>query len=738
MNPRLQLFLLMCLLPLMGLSQAFTGKVVDRETNVSIPFAEVFFAELQTGTTTNIDGVFVLDDLLKNRIQVQISFMGYKTIHEEINLKNIHEKVFYLEPSHIDLEEVVFSVPGGKLQGENVVNIERKSISEINQSSVTLAEAISNIPGVEQNTTGTGIGKPVIRGLLGNRIVTYAQGIRVENQQWGDEHGLGVADIGIESVEVIKGPSSLLYGSDALGGVLYFVEDRYSQHNILEGNFGTRFLTNSLGTFNDMGFKLHKNGFKMNVFGGYTSNADYKIPDGERVFNSRFNEKSFKTAIGYNTPNWVSNTYYSYLQNDFGIPEDANYTSSTKRSVDLPFQKISNHAISFDNTYYFSESHINLVLGYSENNRQEFEDDPNESALDMQLNSLTYNFKWYSAQIGEHLSLIAGTQGMHQTNENFGTEMLIPDATTIDFGLFSIANYDIQNVRLQVGLRGDRRQIDTRAHTTEEAGFPPLSKSYGNLNYSAGGVFTGTRTIFRINLSSGFRAPSTSELLSNGIHEGTQRYEIGNPNLKSENATQFDFSIDYNTEHISFSVDPFINFIDNYIFLSPKDSLIDEVPVYAYMQTKSVLYGGEAGFHLHPHNLHWLHIESNLSTVIAEDVDGNPLPLIPATRINSILKVELSQKGRVQIKDMFLQHIYKFDQNRTGEFETPTPSYNLLNLGTNINIITNGQPIQFSAGINNLLNIQYIDHLSRLKSMDIPNPGVNFYFGIKFGFKTAI
>jgi iron complex outermembrane receptor protein len=238
MSVRLLGIILFSLIFIASSAQHFKGKVMDMETNEPIPFADVFFVELQTGTSTDINGEFLLDDLLSNKLNVQISFLGYKSTIEQIDLTIIHEKVFYLEPSHIDLEEVVFSVPGGKLQGENVVSIERKSLSELEHSSVSLTEAISNIPGVEQNTTGTGIGKPVIRGLSGNRIVTYAQGIRIENQQWGAEHGLGVADLGVESVEVIKGPASLLYGSDAIGGVLYFVDERYAQvYCSPKGNF---------------------------------------------------------------------------------------------------------------------------------------------------------------------------------------------------------------------------------------------------------------------------------------------------------------------------------------------------------------------------------------------------------------------------------------------------------------------------------------------------------------------
>lgn len=327
---------------------------------------------------------------------------------------------------------------------------------------------------------------------------------------------------------------------------------------------------------------------------------------------------------------------------------------------------------------------------------------------------------------------------MHQTNTNFGEEVLIPDATTNDFGVFGIVDYAIGDFQVQLGLRGDQRRIRTEEYIEDDAVFPTLNKTFGNGNYSIGGVYNKERMDFRLNVASGFRAPNTSELLSNGVHEGTQHYEIGNADLKSENATQVDFTFDYHAEHVSFSINPFFNYINNYIFLAPVDSIIDGFPVYVYSQTKARLYGGETGVHYHPHNLHWLHIEGDISTVFAEDNHGNPLPLIPATRFNGMLKAQFSKTGSVKIKDVFLQYVYKFAQNRISEFETKTPGYSLVHIGTNIDILTKGRPIQISTGIKNLLNTKYVDHLSRFKTMDIPDPGINFYFGIKVGFVSKI
>ncbi|MBL4861629.1 MAG: TonB-dependent receptor, partial [Crocinitomicaceae bacterium] len=359
--------------------QEFTGTVKDELTNETIAFAKVYFSDMNSGTITDENGVFYLSNYPNKKTSIQISYLGYKTKTLEINFSEIKEMTFFLEISHLTLQEVVVSVPGGKLQNENIVSVDRKKIEELKETSpLTLSEAISTIPGVEQRTTGAGIGKPIIRGLSGNRIVTYAQGMRIENQQWGDEHGLGIGDVGIESVEVIKGPASLLYGSDALGGVLYFVDERYAKQNYIEGFIQTNFQSNTLGTLNNLGLKIHKNKLKWNLFGTYISNADYQIPNGERVYNTRFEEKNFKTSFGYSKKNWISNLRYSFLQDRFGITEeDSIYSSSKERVSTLPFQTIDNHNLSWDNTIFTRDSKLNMVLGYTGNRRKEFEDDAN-------------------------------------------------------------------------------------------------------------------------------------------------------------------------------------------------------------------------------------------------------------------------------------------------------------------------------------------------------------------------
>ena len=726
-------------LQLIAFSQSFNAKVVDSQTKEAIAFANIYFVDLKTGTTTNEQGIFKVENYSQTNIHVQIQVIGYKTIDETFSLNDSEMKIFYLEESHYDIQEVVISVASNNLQRENITNVSSKNLNEIQQeSSLTLSETISNIPGVEQNSTGAGIGKPIIRGLSGNRIVTYAQGARVENQQWGDEHGLGIGAVGIEKIEVIKGPASLLYGSDALGGVLYFVAERYAQKNTIESFVASKFLSNSLSTINHAGFKIHKGKFKMNLFGTYSSHADYQTPNFKRVYNTRFDEQNVKASFGFNTKNWIANVRYSFLRNKFGIVEDATYITINERNFVLPFQAIDDHSVSFDNTFFTGNSKIKLILGYTNNYRKEFEDDEIEHALGLKLNTFTYNLKWHSPKYKDKFSLIVGSQGMMQSNLNDGEEILIPDANVSDVGAFAIANLDLDKLKLQAGFRTDFRFINTQEMITDESLFPAFNNFYNGYTYSAGAVYELGKTNFRLNFSSGFRAPNTSELLSDGVHEGTNRYEKGNIYLTKENANQIDFSVDYKGKHLSILINPFYNSISNYIYISPTDSAIDGNPVFEYLQKDVSLFGGELSLHYHPHSVHWLHLESNVSTVFGQDKNGVPLPLIPQTKINSIASAEINHKGKFLLKKVFLQHIYKFQQNRTGLFETTTEAYNLLNLGLDFEVPLKKNSIKINTGVKNLLNTNYTDHLSRFKSLDISNQGINFYLGIKVNLQTKI
>ncbi len=704
-------------------------RVQDESTKQPLENCTVYFPELHTGTTTNAKGECALQEIVTHTMIAQFSLVGYSAKQVTISNKDTLLTVL-LEQNHMQIREVVVSVPKGKLQAQNIVLIDKKDIKTLHANApASLAEALTSIAGVEQQATGVAIGKPVIRGVTGNRIVTYAQDIRQENQQWGDEHGLGVGDLGIEGVEIIKGPSSLLYGSDALGGVIYFVEERYAKNNSIDCYLQSNFQSNNNCYATTAAYKINKNKVKVNVFGNYITAIDYKMPNSNRATNTRYSEYNFKTALGYAATHWTTNIRYSYIKNNFGITQNNITTESKERNIALPFQQIGNHSVSMRTSYYTKKSNIQTTIGYTSNDRKEFEDKMDTAALAMKLHTLSYDVKWNADIVQQKATLIIGIQGMQQSNKNIGEEVLIPDAQIFDAGLFTLVNTKLKNITLQGGLRMDYRKINTHALVKDtNVIFTELKKEYTNPNFSIGASYTKNKITVRANLSNGFRSPNTSELSSNGKHEGTNRYEIGNSNMKTENAMQLDASVDYTTEHLRCTVNPFLNRINNYIFLQATNAFINNTPVYTFNQKDAWLYGAEAGIHYHPHSIHWLHLETNVSSVVAKDIYGKSLPLIPAMRFNTTIKAELA----TIVKEIFVNHIYKLAQYNVGPFETTTPSYQIVNVGAAMEIKTKQKPIELSFTIKNIFNQKYIDHLSRFKNIGLYNQGINAIVAVKY------
>ena len=709
------------------------GKVTDLNNNPIIG-ADIYVPNLHIGTTTDENGSYILKNLPNGSIKVVFAFLGFKSVVKPIQFdKKEIELNVSLEESVFNMDEVIVSTPFNKLQSENVMKVEHKTIQQLRrQGAATLIEGISNIAGVSQVSTGNSIGKPVIRGLSGNRVLIYSQGVRLENQQFGDEHGLGLNDAGVESVEVIKGPASLLYGSDALGGVLYFNPERFANNNSVESNIRQKYFTNSNGTSSTFNFKVSAEQVKFLAIASYDSHIDYKIPNGDRVTNTRFDEYDIKTGLQYNDDQFSSTLRYNYNLLNLGINEGEVGENSTHRNPDSPKQRVHNHILSLHNHMFFKNSSLDADIGYLFNDRSEFEDS-NYASLRMLLQTFNYNIKYNLPKL-HNIETIIGVQGMHQTNTNKGDEILIPDATTNDIGVFGTMNYEWKKNIIQAGIRFDNRSINTESYgAVVNIDFvDPIDISFKSYTASAGYKTDITENIIlRINLATGFRAPNLAELTSKGVHEGTNRFEIGNSNLKNEQNYQFDIAFEYKNDHIELFANGFYNTIHNYIFISPNGEVIDNNDVFVYIQDNANLYGGEMGFHIHPHPLDWLHFESSFEMVIGKQ-DSNFLPLIPANQLNNTLRSEFNIKDWLHNGYSSLKLESVFDQNNVSDFETTTSGYNLLNFSLGGDIKLNNIKFAVNFNLNNIFDTAYISHLSRLKTEGIQNIGRTIIIGLDF------
>ena len=711
-----------------------SGKITDSKEQPIIGVS-VYVPELHKGTTTDKNGNYSFSNLPNGTLKMTFIYVGFETKIITLNLQQKETTLnIALGEALFQMDEVIVSTAFNKLQSQNVMKVEHESIKSLQQKgTATLIEGLATIPGVSQISTGVSIGKPVIRGLSANRVLVYSQGVRLENQQFGDEHGLGLNDAGIESVEVIKGPASLLYGSDALGGVLYFNPEKFAEANTFKVNFNQKLFSNTLGSNSSLGIKTSTENWKFLARGSFNTHSDYKIADGDRVTNTRYNESDFKTGLGYSNSKFSSVFRYNFNKLDLGIPENGIEEQTTSKSTTFPKQGVFNNLLSLNTIFFFKNSKLDVDLGYIANDRSEFEDS-DVAILHFKLKTFNYDAKYHLPKLGKVESIV-GIQGMNQTNRNSGEEYLIPDASTNDFGVFGTAIYEINSNIFQAGLRFDTRNIVTteNGNIGEEGYFKAIERTFKSYNASLGYKTNFTEDLsLRLNLASGFRAPNLAELTSNGVHEGTNRYEVGNSDLKTEQNVQTDLNLEYKNSHFEFFVNGFYNHINNYIYTSPAGIVIDNNDVFDYIQDNAKLYGGEIGLHFHPHPLDWLHFETSFETVTGKKQNGDYLPLIPANNWNNTIRTEFKIKNCIEEGFATFNVSSTFNQNNVSGFETKSNGYTLINFGIGGKVKLGKTAFDINLNANNILDKSYIAHLSRLKTDGIPNIGRNIVFGLNF------
>ena len=629
-------------------------------------------------------------------------------------------------------------------------------------SSTNVIDAIAHQPGMSQLTTGSGISKPIIRGLGYNRVVVMSEGVRQEGQQWGDEHGVEVDGGAVHSVEILKGPASLMYGSDAMAGVVILHSQPIQPEGGLSGNVSTEYQTNN-GLFSySLNMAGNRKGFVWDArFSDKMAHA-YKNKYDGYVPGSQFRERAGRLMLGLQKP-WghsrLTGTVYHLTPSivegerdeDTGELEHADGWTGHQYSKSLPFQQVKHYKVVWDNSLNLKSGYLKAIVGYQQNRRQEFEESADEYELYFKLHTLTYDVRYLTHE-WEGWKLSAGVGGMWQQSQNLGEEYLIPDYRLFDIGLYATVSKTIDRWTLNGGIRYDHRRLHGDA--LEEDGawrFTDFSRHFNGVTGSVGAVWNMNHHLnLRLNVARGFRTPNMSELASNGVHEGSLRYELGNQQLKAEYSLQADLGVDFTSHYVSAQLALFANRIDNYIFIKGEKQTVNDggydYPLYAYTQGDARLLGFEAGVDFHP--IHSLHFGNTFSYVNARQLhqpdDTRYLPFTPAPRWTSELKWELAhhehttvghhheQDHRHFTSQIALNNIYiaaglecylrQGNIYRADNTETATPSYTLVNLSAGTDILWRHKKVAaFYILANNLLNRAYQSHLSRLKYTDVNN-----------------
>ena len=643
---------------------------------------------------------------------------------------------------HIELKQVVVTGPTGAVKMQDMSMpagiVDRNSLRMT--PATNIVDAVAKLPGVSQVSTGSGISKPVIRGLGYNRVVVVADGVRQEGQQWGDEHGVEIDGNAVSSVEVLKGPASLLYGSDALAGVLKLNTDPVVPLGKMRLNVNTEYHTNSGLVNYSFNYGGNKQGLAWNIRYGDKFAHAYKTPGDGYVPNTQFRERALSGMLGINKEWGHTRLVGSYFHLTPSIAEgerdpltgelEQPYADAKTYHHGLPYQQVYHYKAVLDNAFYLGDGRLNAVLAYQQNRRQEFEE-PDEYGLYLKLHTVNYNVHYVTRRLGEDWRITSGVSGMWQRSLNEGDEFLIPDYSLFDFGAFVTTTANVGSWALNGGLRFDNRHLDSRELMDDGAlRFQAFKRNFNGFTASVGAVWHATEHLdLRVNAARGFRAPNISELASNGVHEGSLRYEVGNHELKPEFSLQFDLGAELTTSWLDAQLSLFSNRIDNYIFIHRTGMVIDdEFMTYRYDSGDAQLLGGEVALDIHP--WHFLHLGSSFALVNAVQLhqpeESKYLPFTPAPRWQSDIKWEILHDGRV-LNNAFvsLGVDYNFKQDhyyRADDTETATPAYCLLNAAIGTDIMIKGQRVAcLSIMGTNLTNKAYQSHLSRLKYADV-NP----------------
>ncbi len=735
-----------------------SGTVKEAQDGTTIVGANIFVMELERGTISNAKGFFELLDLPQSDLTIQVSFIGYQTQYFKWKASSGETQLeINLNQEVIRHEEIVVSAGFSDTQHKNAITvdfIDRENM--VSMAAPSVNQLLADLPGVDVASSSGAVSQPVIRGLSGTNILVLNNGIRLENYQFSRNHPFIIDEFGVERIEVIKGPASLLYGSDAVGGVINVIKELPAPNNSMNADFSSRYYSNTNGSNTTLGVRQSGKTFQWGLRGIIRAHHDYKDGNNNTVPNSRYTNKAFKTFAGLNLKKGSTKLYYDYSKDDIGMTVEglSNSMPNDHARPNIWYQDLNNHFIASKTTLLFGDVKLDGNLGYQINQRKEIEAPDAEDdgvAINSELRTFTYELK-AQRPITDEIKSIVGIQGMHRNNSNNEAEgKILPDADLMDFSAFMFLQYSpSEDLNLQGGVRYDYRQLDVPhqergAHEhgptipgdhfteEEEEEHIELYRTFNNISGSLGATYhLSHSTLLRANVASAFRAPNLAELTQAGFHAG--RHEEGNPDLEAQRSVEGDISVHSHYDLFTFDLSAYYNRINNYIFLAPTGEFEDGSPVYEYDQALANLYGAEMGLHLHPKSAEWLHLKATGAWINAKQENGAYLPFIPPFRGKVELMGEKDKIGALGKSFIRFDVEMSADQNNPAEFETRTAGYYLLNASIGSSLRLSNTHMNFSLAVNNLLNRQYVDHLNMLKPLGYYNMGRNVSIGLNINF----
>ena len=776
---------------------SLSGVVTDKADGKPIPGATVSIPDLRTGTITDANGKYTLNRLPKGSYLVQVSFVGYASVTQRLDFSATRTFDAQLKSTSIETAEVVITGVSRatelKRSPTPMVAVSKTSIDQ-HAGASNIIEQIANLPGVSAVTTGPNVSKPFIHGLGYNRVVTLQDGIRQEGQQWGDEHGIEVDQNSIDRVEVIKGPASLSYGSDAIGGVVNLISPAPVPEGAILGSVQGLYGINN-GLWNgSLRLQGNQNGFVWGTIISAKEAKDYQNQHDGRVYATNFKEKDARIMVGLNKSWGYSYLNASLFDDQQAIPDGSRdsvtrqftkqvteddltrsiVSSSELNSYKLPVlhQHVQLYRIYDNSNFVLGNGNLAVNLGYQFSHRREYThpEDADVAGLNLHLSTYTYDVK-YNFNIADSYETTFGVNGQYQNNTiGDATEFPIPAYHQFDVGPFFIIKKSFGKLDLSAGARYDSRSFTGKAAYVDTLSgkypqlyngaspataigvvpqFAALNKTFSGFTGSFGATYNVSDAfLIKGNIARGFRAPSIAELSANGPDPGSQIYHVGDSNFKPEFSVQEDLGAFLTLPNVSMSVELFNNNIQNYIF-QQQELNTDGSPVitegyntFTYVQTKARINGGEFNLDIHP--VSWLHFENSLALTYGQNLGNGGhvadslkyLPFIPPLHTHSELRGTFN-KGFGALKNVYAYVGFDHYSAQDRFFaaygtETYTAGYNLLSAGIGSNLVNaKGRPfVKLFIEGTNLANVNYQSNMSRLKYFDNENTAPGVQRGI--------
>ena len=721
-----------------AVAHTISGQVVD-SAGSALANVRVVVLEANRATQTDAGGHYAVANLPDGTYGVSFSFVGYAPTVRRVTLAGkdltldvtLKRSLVELQPLQVTASAIATSLLTSPQPTAVVAGTELRTAQ-----APSLGETLQMVPGVHSLSTGVGIGKPVIRGLTSNRVLILDDGQRLETQQWGDEHSPNIETATADRIEVIKGPASVLYGSDALGGVINVIPRELPTgapgatlvHGTIAGAYGT----NNQQPDGSLLLEGANGGFGFRFTASGRSSKNLKTPD-YTLWNSGNKAIAGSGTLGYRGA-WGS-VVGTFSQRN----EKISLTDEDPAAE--PTQRIQTSRGKINLALPIGASRLEANLGYERSRRREFED-PVTTEVGLGLLSKTWTGDAHVHHTIGRLTGIAGISGLRNSFDKFGVETLIPNSKAYNFGGYVFEQLETGRLGITVGARADHRHLDVDADA--DLGNGAETRNYNSVTGNLGLLFHVTEPVALVfNVGRGYRAPSSFDLFSNGVHEGTVAFERGNPNLKNETSVNTDLALRVQSSNVVFEIGGFANLIQNFIYSVPTGTTDpgSGFQIYDVTQGNSRLTGFEASVEYHP--VAAVHLQGSADyTRGTNTTTGNPLPLMPPFRATYLARLEGKSRGSFIDPYLSVSGETNGKQTRQDPAEAQfyaeafggdgyqSKSYTLANAGAGFGMTAAGTVFRVDLLLHNAFNKAYADYLSRIKTNAL-NPGMGRNFVTK-------